>query len=70
MWCSACRQKDIEEAAKARKLRENERKAEMKAWEAKEAKFLMENGLCTVCTTSYTKCERMQMGFRVSPKGV
>lgn len=71
VWCSACSQKDFEEAAKARKLRENECKAaEMKAGEAKEAKFLMENGLCTVCTTSYTKCERMQTGFRVSPKGV
>lgn len=68
VWCSTCRQKDIEEAAESYKLRENKRKAaEMKAG---EVKFLMENGLCTVYTTSYMKCERMQTGVRVSPKGV
>lgn len=69
--CGACRKNCIEEAARSREQQDiRAKEAEQKAGKAKELAYLMTNGLCSVCTTSYTECERMQTGFRVSPKGV
>lgn len=69
--CKACRQKCVEEAAHERIQMEDQAKADRdKAGRAKELAYLMANGLCSVCTTSYTKCERMQTEFRVSPEGI
>lgn len=31
--------------------------------------YISKNGLCSICFTSYCDCERMQSGFRLSPKG-
>ena len=61
--CEACRQKCAREADQAKATRDQ-------AGRARELAYLMANGLCSVCTTSYTKCERMQTEFRVSHKGV
>lgn len=69
--CEACRQKCAREAARERIQMEDQAKATRdQAGRARELAYLMANGLCSVCTTSYTKCERMQTEFRVSHKGV
>ena len=42
-------------------------KAKKKA--AAEKKYIAENGLCSICRTSYKDCERMQSNYTASPKG-
>lgn len=44
-----------------------ELKAKKKA--AAEKKYIAENGLCSICRTSYKDCERMQSNYTASPKG-
>lgn len=69
--CEACRQKCAREAARERiQMKDQVKAARDQAGRARELAYLMANGLCSVCTTSYTKCERMQTEFRVPPKGV
>lgn len=36
---------------------------------SKEEKYIEENGLCSICRTSYKDCERLQSNFTASPKG-
>ena len=36
---------------------------------AAEKKYIAENGLCSICRTSYKDCERMQSNYTASPKG-
>ena len=36
---------------------------------AAEEKYVAENGLCSICRTSYKDCERMQSNYTASPKG-
>lgn len=31
--------------------------------------YICKNGMCGICTVSYTQCERMQSDFRIIPKG-
>ena len=42
--------------------------AEKKASRDKE-RFIKQNGLCGICKTAYSDCERMQSNFTYSPKG-
>ena len=37
--------------------------------EMKEQKYIEENGLCSICRTSYKDCERMSSNYTASPKG-
>ena len=36
---------------------------------SKEQKYIEENGLCSICKTSYKDCERMSSNYTASPKG-
>ena len=36
---------------------------------SKEQKYIEENGLCSICKTSYKDCERMKSDYTASPKG-
>lgn len=36
---------------------------------AAEEKYVAENGLCSICRTSYKNCERMQSNYTASPEG-
>lgn len=36
---------------------------------SKEQKYIEENGLCSICRTSYKDCERMSSNYTASPKG-
>ncbi len=31
--------------------------------------YIQENGMCGICTTSYSSCERMKSNFRLKPEG-
>ena len=35
----------------------------------KQKKYIEENGLCSICKTSYKDCERQQSNFTASPEG-
>ena len=35
----------------------------------KKIKYIKENGLCSICKTSYRDCERMQSNYTASPEG-
>lgn len=35
----------------------------------KELKTIQENGLCAICCTPYSNCERMKTNFRLKPEG-
>ena len=37
--------------------------------EKEQKKYIRKNGLCGICKTPYSDCERMQSGFRLIPKG-
>ena len=43
--------------------------AEKKASRERE-RYISQNGLCGICKTAYSDCERMQSNFTYSPKGV
>ena len=70
-YCSEqCHEKylKMESEIRIRNKKELEQKQQELA-EAKERKYIEENGLCSMCRTSYKDCERMQSNFRYSPKG-
>ena len=56
--------KQEREKIEAKKKQEREEKKK-----AQQQKFIEENGLCSICKTSYMDCERMQTNFHISPKG-
>ena len=37
--------------------------------EREQQEYIRQNGLCGICKTPYSDCERMQSGFRLIPKG-
>lgn len=39
------------------------------AYDKRWSKYVKENGLCGVCKTLYSECERMKSNFRMSPEG-
>lgn len=53
--------KKIRKTVAADKLREQKLK--------KQQKYIKENGLCSICKTSYKDCERLQSNFTASPEG-
>lgn len=69
--CKSC-YKQIEQERKqnTRNDRVIEHKEVISKEKQKELDYIEQNGLCSLCSTSYKDCERMQSNFRISPKGV
>lgn len=69
--CSDACQKLFEEGKAERKKKQKEAAADKREAQKKEKqkKYIAENGLCSICKTSYKDCERLQSNFTASPEG-
>lgn len=69
--CSdACLQLFEEKKAEMKKNRKSASSEKLKEKKLKkQQKYIEENGLCSICKTSYKDCERLQSNFAASPEG-
>jgi predicted nucleic acid-binding Zn ribbon protein len=61
--CSICSEECMKTYKKLTKRQEE------KDREKRLAEYIQENGMCGICRTPYSKCERMTSEFRVIPEG-